>query len=102
MKKFLPILIVGLIITGSLQAQIHLFLEEQEVTIPDGKISAWVLPTAGNLEESLDDLKNYCKDRSGLKLKKGGENIIIAEKVSFPAIATKRGDLIGYAFMTEN
>jgi prefoldin subunit 5 len=101
MKKFLPILIVGMIITGSLKAQIHLFLEEQEVTVPDGKITAWVFPTAGNLEETLDDLKNYCKDRSDLKMKKEGENIIMAEKISFPAVATKRGDLIGYSFMTE-
>ena len=50
----------------------------------------------------MDDLKEYCKDRSDVKMKKSGENLIIAEKVSVPTIATKRGDLIGYGFITEN
>ena len=35
-------------------------------------------------------------------MKNGGENLLIAEKVSIPTIATKRGDLIGYGFITEN
>jgi len=101
MKKILFMLTAGIMITGSLQAQIHLFIEEQEVNLSDGKSSAWVFPVTGSLEEALDDLKDYCKDRSDVKLKKGGDNLIIAEKVSLPIIATKRGDLIGFCYITE-
>lgn len=35
-------------------------------------------------------------------MKKGGANLIIAEKVSVPVIITKRGDLIGYGFTKDN
>jgi hypothetical protein len=101
MKKIIIILIAWIAMNGSLHGQIHLFLEEQEVTLPDGKSSAWVFPIAMNLEEALDDLKEYCKNRSDVKFKKDGENILIAEKISMPAISTLRGDLIGYAYITE-
>ena len=101
MKKMILLLGAGILLNLSLQAQIHLFLEEQEVGLPDGISTAWVFPITANLEEALDDLKDYCKERSELKLKKGGDNLLIAEKVSLPAIATKRGDLVGYAYITE-
>lgn len=101
MKKTLILLIAGVLFSGSLLAQIHLFLEEQELTYIDGKVTAWVFSATGSQEEVLDDLKEYLKDRSDLKLKKGGDNILIAEKVSLPAISTKRGDLIGYSRITE-
>ena len=101
MKKMILLMGSGFLLTLSLQAQIHLFLEEQEVGLPDGISNAWVFPITANLEEALDDLKDYCKERSELKLKKGGDNLLIAEKVSLPAIATKRGDLVGYAYITE-
>ncbi|RPI41210.1 MAG: hypothetical protein EHM46_06745 [Bacteroidetes bacterium] len=35
-------------------------------------------------------------------MRKDGEQVLIAEKVSMPVIASKRGDLIGYGFATEN
>ena len=101
MKKTLVLLIAGIMITGVLQAQIHLFIEEQELTLIDGKSTAWVFPVTGTLEEALDDLKEYCKDRSDVKLKKGGDNLLIAEKISLPIIATERGDLIGFCYKTE-
>jgi len=91
---------LSLIIT--LQGQEHLFLEEQEVDLEDTKSWAWVFPIYRDLEEALDDLKEYCKERSDVKMKKGGENILVGEKVSIPSIASKRGDLIGYAYITEN
>ena len=72
------------------------------IDLKDGKSSAWVLPVARDLDEALDDLKEYCKDRSDVRLRNGGENLLIAEKVSIPTIATKRGDLVGYGFITEN
>jgi peptidoglycan hydrolase CwlO-like protein len=50
---------------------------------------------------TLNDLKEFLKDRSDIKLKKDGDNILIAEKASLPAITTKRGDLIGYSQITE-
>ena len=80
MKKILLILTAGIMITGSLQAQIHLFIEEQDVNLSDGKSSAWVFPVTGSLEEALDDLKEYCRNRSDVKLKKGDDNLLIAEK----------------------
>ena len=101
MKKLLLLLIAGVMISGSLQAQIHLFLEEQEVILSDGKATGWVFPIPRNLDEALDDLKDYCKNRSDVKLKKGGDNLLIAEKISMPTLSTKRGDLIGYSFISE-
>jgi len=102
MKKLYTILIAAIMLTGAADAQIHLFLQEQEVNLKDGRSSAWVLPVARDLDEALDDLKEYCKDRSNVKMKSGGENLLIAEKVSIPTIATKRGDLVGYGFISEN
>jgi len=102
MKNLYSTIIAVILFAGSADAQIHLFLQEQEINLKDGGSSAWVFPVARDLEEALDDLKEYSKDRSGVKMKNGGENLIIAEKVSIPAIATKRGDLIGYGFITEN
>ena len=102
MKKLYTILIAALMLTGAADAQIHLFLEEQEINLKDGRSSAWVLPVARDLDEALDDLKEYCKDRSNVKMKSGGENLLIAEKVSIPTIVTKRGDLVGYGFLTDD
>ncbi len=101
MKKLYVLLFTAIFMVTSLSAQLHLFLEEQEIELEDSRSSAWVFPVAHDLDEALDDLKNYCKDRSGVKLKKDGENMMIAEKVSIPTIVTKRGDLIGYGFITE-
>lgn len=101
MKKITMFLIAGLIITSSVYSQIHLFLEEQEVRLPDGEVSAWVFPVVRDLEEALEDLKTYCKDRSEVKLKKEGDDMLMAEKLSFPTIVTQRGDFIGYCYITE-
>jgi prefoldin subunit 5 len=101
MKKIILLLMAGAMMNGSLDAQLHLFLEEQEVNLEDAKSSAWVFPIPRDMNEALDDLQDYCKDRSDLKLKKGGDNLIIAEKVSIPHICTKRGDMIGYCYITE-
>lgn len=101
MKNLYSTIIAVILLTGSADAQIHLFLQEQEINLKDGRSSAWVFPVARDLDEALDDLKDYCKDRSDVKMKNGGENLIIAEKVSIHTIATKRGDLIGYGFITE-
>lgn len=84
------------------QIQALLFMEEQEVELEDTKATAWVFPIYRDLEAALDDLKDYCKERSDVKMKKGGDNVLIGEMVSIPSIASKRGDLIGYAFITEN
>jgi chaperonin cofactor prefoldin len=101
MKKILFLLAMGIFLNVNLQAQIRLFLEEQEVKLPDGTSTAWVFPVVRDLDEALEDLKEYCKDRGDVKMKKGGDNILIAEMVSLPAISTKRGDLIGMGFITE-
>ena len=101
MKKSLILLLAGILFSGSLFSQIHLFLEEQAFIFGDGKVTGWVFPATGSQEEVLDDMKDYLKDRSDIKLKKDGDNILIAEEVSLPAITTKRGDLIGYSQITE-
>lgn len=101
MKKNLTLLLAGMLFSGSLNAQLHLFLEEQEMALPDGKVTAWVFPATSSQEETLDDMKDYLKDRSDLKLKKEGDEMLIAEKVSLPAVTTKRGDLIGICRITE-
>lgn len=102
MKKYYPLAIACLSLAFSLQGQAHLFLEEQEVDLEDTRSSAWVFPIYRDVEAALDDLKDYCKERSDVKMKKGGDNILIGEKVRIPSIADKRGDLIGHAFITEN
>jgi prefoldin subunit 5 len=102
MKKLYPLLIVFLSLIIPLSGQAHLFLEEQEVQLEDTKATAWVFPIYRDLDAALDDLKDYSKERSDVKMKKGGENVLIGEKVRIPSIADKRGDLIGYAYITEN
>lgn len=101
MKKFLIILLGGLLLNGVLTAQDHLFLEEQEITLADGKVSAWVFPATDTQEKTLEDFKEYLKERSDIKLKKEGDDMFIAEEVSLPAISTNRGDLIGLCRVTE-
>lgn len=90
-----------IMITAALYSQENLFLQEQVVDLPDGKSEAWVFPVARDLEVALNDLKEYAKDRGDLKMKKEGENMMIAQKVLMPAISAKRGDLIGYCTITE-
>lgn len=102
MKKLYIIISIGIFIIGSVNAQSYLFLREQEIDLKDGKSTAWVFPVVNDLEEAMEDLQEYCKDRSDVKLKKDKENLYMAEKVSIPIIATKRGDLIGQGFITEN
>jgi len=102
MKKLYTMIVAVILLAGSANAQIHLFLQEQEINLKDSRSSAWVFPVVNDLEEALKDLQDYCKDRSDVKLKKGKENLYMAEKVSIPAIATKRGDLIAQGMITEN
>jgi len=85
-----------------LQGQVHLFLEEQEVMLPDGKVSAWVFPLPGSQEEVLDDMKDYGKDRSDVKMKKEDDNLYMAEEVSIPSISLYRGDLLAYFMETDS
>lgn len=101
MKQIISFLGVVFLFTLSLQAQIRLFLDEQEVGLPDGTSSAWVFPIAGIAEDAIEDLDDYGKERSDVKMKKVGDNLIIAEKVSMPAIASKRGDLLGYVYLKD-
>ena len=102
MKKYHAMMVATLFTFLSVHGQIHLFLEEQEIQMEDARVTAWVFPVDRNLEEVLDDLKDYCKERSDVKMKKEGDNMMIGEKVSIPSIASKRGDLIGYAFSKES
>lgn len=101
MKKSLIILLAVIFLGGIMNAQDHLFLQEQELTLSDGKVSAWVFPAADTPEEALNDFKDYLKERSDIKLKKQGDDMLIAEKVSLPAITTKRGDLVGLCQLKE-
>ena len=101
MKKTLILLLAAALFSATLYAQNHLFLEEQELTLADGKVKAWVFPATASQEETLEDFKDYLKERSDLKLKKEGDEMLIAQKVSLPAITTKRADLIGLCRVTE-
>jgi len=87
---------------GSLLAQVNLFLQEEVVQLPDGKVSAWVFPIPGTQDEVLDDMKEYGKDRSDIRMKKEDDDLYIAEEVSLPSISIRRGDLIAYFFETDN
>lgn len=102
MKKITSLVIIALVVCPALNAQIKLFLEEQEVQIDDGRQYGWVMPIVGDLDEALKDLDNFGKERSDIKLKRSGENLMIAEKVSLLSIIAKRGDLIGYAYNANN
>lgn len=100
MKTNLLLLLSGILFTGPLNAQVHMFLQEQEIELRDARSSAWVFPVARDFDEAFDDLQKYAKDRSDVRMRKDGDNQYIAEKVSIPIIASKRGDLIGYGFPT--
>lgn len=82
----------------TVKAQIHLFLDEQTITLDEVSVSAWVFPVAGSLDEALSDLNDFAKDRSDVRMKSDGREMMIGEKVSIPAISTNRGDLIGFGF----
>ncbi len=101
MKKIYTLFAIAFIAALSVHSQIHLFLEEQMTDLGDARSSAWVFPVAHDLELALEDLQDYCKERSDVKLKKEGDNIVMGEKVSIPSIATKRGDLVGKGYITE-
>jgi len=101
MRTTLKLMTAAVFLCSSLNAQVQLFLEEEEIQLPDGKVTAWVFPVPGTQEEVLDDMKDYGKDRSDVKMKKVEDNLIVAEKVSLPSISTKRGDLIAYFFETD-
>jgi hypothetical protein len=47
-------------------------------------------------------MRDYCKDRSDVRMKKEGDKLLMAEKVSIPNIATRRGDLICLGINTES
>lgn len=96
MRTAAAISILLCMIFVNLHAQEGLYLEEQEVMLPDGKVSAWVFPLPGGMDEVLDDMKDYGKDRSDVKMKKEDNNLYMAEEVSIPSISLYRGDLIAY------
>jgi peptidoglycan hydrolase CwlO-like protein len=102
MKKIITLGILAMLTIPALRGQIHLFLEEQEIAYDDSRLKAWVMPVTNNLEEALKDLDDYIKDRSDIRMKKDGKEVLIAEKVALPAIAKKRGDLIGYGYITDS
>ena len=56
MKKLYIIISIGIFSIGSVNAQIYLFLQEQEIDLKDGKSTAWVFPVASDLEEAMEDL----------------------------------------------
>lgn len=102
MKRTGTIFFTALMLSAPLIAQQQLFLEEQEISTEEGNINAWVMPVTGDLENALDHLEDYCKDRSGIRMKSEGDYLLMAEEVSIPTITTSRGDLIGYGFSRES
>ena len=101
MKKFYTFLILALFSFNGLHSQIHIFLEEQTISLIDFQSSAWVFPIAHNLELALEDFQAYSKERSSVKLKKDGSNVVIGQKLSIPAISSKRADLVAHTFISE-
>jgi outer membrane murein-binding lipoprotein Lpp len=99
-KKFSTLF--ALLLPVTLVAQQHISLQEREILIDGNNATAWVFPVAGEIKDALDHLKDYCKERSDVRLKNEGDNLIVAKEVSIPTIATKRGDLIGYGFPVES
>jgi uncharacterized coiled-coil protein SlyX len=102
MKTRLFFLIAGIFISGGIQAQVHLFLQEQDIELKDTRSSGWVFPIAQGFDEAFNDLQQYCRDRSDVRMRKDGDQLYVADKVSMPVIASKRGDLIGFGFATES
>lgn len=96
MKKGIIFTMLALMAATVVSAQVHLYLDERQVQLEDGPAHGWVFPVVQSLDEALKDLDDFCKDRSDIRMKKSGNEMMVAEKVSIPAIATKRGDLIGY------
>lgn len=102
MKTRYAFLIAGIFLAGSISGQTHLFLQEQEIELDDGRLTGWVFPVARGFDEAFDDLQQFCKDHSDVRMRKDGDNQFVAEKVSIASIASKRGDLIGYGFSTDS
>jgi len=100
MKKILHFLLFTFLVLVSLNGQVNLYIEEQSVTLNNSVLTAWVFPIPGDLQPALNNLRDFSKERSKLKMKKSGSNILIAEEVFIPNISSKRGDFIGYAYAT--
>ena len=102
MKKTLLVLLISMVISISLNAQNLLFILEDDVTLEDGKLTAWIIPISEDFDVLLNSFGDYCKERSDIKMKNAGDNLIIAEEVSISNISTNRGDLICQGFYTDS
>ena len=98
MKKSFPLSILIVLLSGSLQAQMHLFIAEQTVNIEDASLSAWVIPVPSSMEYALDQFQDFSKDRLDIRMKKEDDLLYMSEEVTVPRITALRGDLIAYAF----
>ncbi|MBN2698034.1 MAG: hypothetical protein JXR52_04360 [Bacteroidales bacterium] len=96
MRKIILILIFTATALMPLKAQMHLFIEEQSVTLEDGVFTGWVFPVPGSLESSFKDFRDFGRERSDIRIKKEEDRFYMAEKVFIPSISSKRGDMIAY------
>ncbi len=101
MKQFVYLLGIIFLFTLQTEAQIYLYLSEQELTIKEETYPAWVFPLAGAPEEALKDLDKFCRQRNDINMKRVSNDLLMAKKVRLPAVSKLRGDLIGYAFNLE-
>lgn len=102
MKKKFSVFFILLLLATPLISQQRVFLQEKEIAMEEYSGTAWIFPVAGDIESALDHLKDYCKERSDVRMRNEGDHLVVAEEVSIPTIATQRGDLIGNGFPHES
>ncbi len=61
MRKILSFFVVAVLYYNSSAAQIHIYLEEKEINLKDGKYSAWSFPVSLELDEAFDDFRQFSK-----------------------------------------
>lgn len=96
MKSRIFLSMILLAVSFYLTAQVTPFLTEQSVSLKDGVQTGWSFPVPGDLKEAYDDLADYCRKNSDIRLRREEDNLFLAEKVTVPKISPKRADLIGY------
>ncbi len=91
--SFIFTILFGFMISPSLSAQ-DFSITERKMSFGSEAYESLVVNIT-NPDEAKASVEKYAKDKLGLKLKKDGRDVLMADKISLPTIIpSKRGDLL--------
>ena len=74
----------------------NIFLKEDRIITGDEIVTGWIFNVCEDENVAKDDIKDFLKDRYGLKAKKKNKYTAIVPEAEIPNVSTKRGDLLIY------